>query len=344
MLPGRRAGTCGEPSTVRRLLLLAAGLLLAAPLSAHAAPAELLPYVEGPDQEPSSQPAAVVSIHERTMFSFQIKPAALKRTVTRPLPKAPAGGWDRVVLHYLDQPTADEPWHRVFSVAVGEVEVLRGTTPRADMKLRKDVTEYLSALGPGPRRFTTEVGTYTGGHLVSVRLEFYEDEARTHAPRKAVVGAFRAVGIEPNHVQADRRRATGRIDVRFRPRAATLELTTSGHRQGGEFWYLPPDGSVTPPVLHVRLDGREIATGRALPYVYAATGVEGGNKTVHPVAWWTAQQHLDKAGVHTGVGEIPPYRVELPADVVAKLAGRHTIQVTVEGKGLWITSVTLLLD
>jgi len=325
---------------VRRLLLLAAGLLLLAPVAAHAAPPELLPYVEGPDQEAASQPDAVVSVHERSMFSFSIKPAALKRTVTRQLPKAPAGGWDRVILHYLDEPTADEPWDRFFSVAVGDVELLRGTTPRADMKLRKDVTEYLSVLGQGARRFTTEVATYTGGHVVSVRLEFYAGETRTHQPHKAVVGAFRAVGIEPNHAQASRRTAVGRLSVRRGFTSATLELTTTGHLQAGEFWYL--EGP--PPVLHVRLDGEEIATGHALPYVYALLGFEGQNDTAHPLMWWTAQQHLDRAGVHTGVGEIPPYRVDLPAETVAKLAGKHTLQVSVDGKGLWVTSVSLLLD
>jgi hypothetical protein len=329
---------------VRRVLLLASSLLLVLAVTAQAAPVELTPRVEGPDQEPSTQAAAVVSIHERSMFSFSIKPAALKRTVTRQLPKAPPGGWDRVMLQFLDEPTEDEPWDRVFSVAVGNVELLRGTTPRTAMKVRKDVTEYLSLLGPGRRTFTTEVATYTGGHQVSVRLEFYKGESTRFARHRAVVGGLRAVGIEPDHADATRRTAKGRVTVPRGITSAELEVTTSGHLQGGEFWYLPPDGSVTPPVLHVLLDGQEVATAHAMPYVYALAGLEGGNKTVHPVLWWTAQQYLDKAGVHTGVGEIPPYRVSLPADVVSRLRGTHRVQVSVEGRGLWITSLSLLLD
>jgi hypothetical protein len=329
---------------VRRLLLLASSLLLALTVTANAAPAELRPRVEGPDQEPTTQAAAVVSILERSMFSFSFQPPALKRIVTRQLPKAPPGGWDRVMLQYVDEPTEDEPWDRVFSVAVGSVELLRGTTPRTAMKLRKDVTEYVSLLGPGSRTFTTEVATYTGGHKVSVRLEFYKGESTRFARHTSVVGAFRAVGIEPDHADAARRTANGRVTVPRGITSAELEVTTSGHLQGGEFWYLPPDGSVTPPVLHVRVDGREVATARAMPYVYALAGLDGANKTVHPVLWWTAQQYLDKAGVHTGVGEIPPYRVSLPADVVAQLRGTHRVQVSVEGRGLWITSLSLLLD
>ena len=94
----------------------------------------------------------------------------------------------------------------------------------------------------------------------------------------------------------------------------------------------------------MKVDGTEVATARAMPYLYALLGFENGNSTLHPPMWWTAQQAMDKAGVHTGVGEIPSYRATLPVDVVAKLTGNHAIEVTLDGKGLWITSLAFLVS
>jgi hypothetical protein len=329
---------------MRRILVTAMLAALLAPVAAHAAPPEMTPYVQGPDVEPTSAPDATVTVLDKAAFSFGLKPPTLVRTVARRLP-APAPEWDRVILELTDVPSKDEPWDRVFSVVVGSVELLRGTTPRAAMTIRKDVTEYLPLLGRGGvARFTTSVGTYVGSHSVSVRLEYYAGERRVTAPAAGVVGAFATAGIEPEH--ADARRHVAAARTRFpatAPHGATVELTTSGHLQGGEFWYLPDRGSTTPPVLHVRLDGVEIATAHAAPYVYALVGFEGQNGTAHPLLWWTGQKALDAAGVHTGVGEIPPYRVDLPAATVALLKGSHRVEVTVDGKGLWITSVTFLL-
>ena len=313
---------------------------------AHAAPPVMTPYVQGPDVEPATPADATVTVLDQAAFSFGLKPPTLTRSVTRRLP-APAKGteWDRVILELTDVPTADEPWDRVFSVAVGSVELLRGTTPRAAMTVRKDVTEYLPLLGRGgSARFTTHVGTYVGGHEVSVRLEFYAGEQRVTQPAARVVGAFAIAGIEPEHEDVRRHTAVGK--TRFpatAPKSAVVELTTSGHLQGGEFWYLPDRGSTTPPVLHLLVDGTEVATAYVAPYVYALAGVEGQNGTVHPLVWWTAHKELDTLGVHTGVGEIPPYRAELPASSLALLTGTRRVEVTVEGKGLWITSVTFLL-
>lgn len=330
---------------MRRAFLLAVALLAGAVPSAHAAPAEMTPYVQGPDVEPASSPAATVSVLDRAMFSFGLKPPTLTRSVTKRLPAPKKGtAWDRVILEFTDVPTGDEPWDRVFSVAVGSVELIRGTTPRAAMTVRKDVTEYLPLLGNGGlARFTTHVGTYVGGHKVSVRLEFYAGERRITQPAKGVVGAFATAGIEPDHTDARRHAAAAK--VRFpatAPSSATVELTTSGHLQGGEFWYLPDRGSTTPPVLHLFVDGTEVATAHAAPYVYALAGVEGQNETAHPLVWWTAQQQLDVLGLHTGVGEIPPYRAEVPAASLALLKGTRRVEVKVDGKGLWITSVSFL--
>ena len=330
---------------LRPFVVAALALGLAAPLTATAAPVEMTPHVAGPDREPSSAPDAVVTVLDEARFSFGLKPPTLTRTVAKALPKAPDGAWDRVVLEFTDAPTSDEPWDRVFSVAVGQVELVRGTTPRTTMTIRKDVTEYAALLGQGGRQsFTTHVGTYVGGHDVTVRLEYYDDEPQVVAPAAAVVGAFSAIGIEPEHDDPARRYARG--TVRFptkAPASAVLEMTTSGHLQGGEFWYLPDRGSTTPPVFHVKVDGTEVATAHGLPYVYALAGFEGSNDSTHPLVWWTAQQELDRLGVHTGTGEIPPYRVEVPADVLPLLTGKRTVEVTVDGVGLWITGVSVLL-
>jgi hypothetical protein len=329
---------------MRRTLVAATALLALLAPAAHAAPPEMTPYVQGPDVEPTSAPDASVSVLDKAAFSFGLKPPTLARTVARRLP-APATQWDRVILELTDVPSADEPWDRVFSVVVGSVELLRGTTPRAAMTIRKDVTEYLPLLGRGGvARFTTSVGTYVGSHQVSVRLDYYAGEQRITPPAFQVIGAFANVGIEPEH--ADLRRHTAVAKTRFpatTPNSATVELTTSGHLQGGEFWYLPDRGSTTPPVLHLLVDGTEIATAHAAPYVYALVGFTGQNGTAHPLLWWTGQKALDAAGVHTGVGEIPPYRADLPAATLALLNGTRKVEVRVEGKGLWITSVTFLL-
>lgn len=322
-----------------------AGLLVLAP-SAHAAPVEMAPYVAGPDREPGVPATATVTVLDKASFHFRENDVVLTRTVRAKLPKPPAGGWSRVLLEITDVPSDDEPWDRVFSVAAGRVELIRGTTPRAAMTLRKDVTEYAAALGSArPVELTTHVGTYVGSHAVTVHLEFYAGVERVYAPARALVGAFATAGVEPEHEDVTRHTAVARTRFPAKaPASARVELTTSGHLQGGEFWYLPDRGSTTPPVFRLLVDGTEIATAHAMPYVYALAGFQGQNTTAHPVVWWTGQRLLDSAGVHTGTGEIPPYRATLPADALPLLTGARSVELTVDGKGLWISSVTFLLD
>lgn len=321
-------------------VFVASASLLARP--AYADPATLLPHIAGPDRAPSTTAVATMTVFNKTPFFFAGKGAALERTVKVTVPKV---AWRRAVLEFTDTPSADEPWDRVFAFSISGVEVLRGTTPRADMTVRKDITEYASLLRPGTKvPFTTSIGTYVGSHRVTARIAFYNEAPQAPA-YKQVVPAFKTVGIEPQHEERARHSAKGVARfAKTKPNAAVVELTTSGHLPEGEFWYLPPDGSITPPVLHLRLDGVEVATARAMPYVYALLGFEGANQSLHPPMWWTAQQVLDQAGVHTGVGEIPSYRATLPTDVVAKLAGTRKVEVAVDGKGLWITSVAFLLS
>lgn len=333
---------------VLRSALVTAALGLAVVVApAQAAPPEMTPYVEGPDREPAGKAGAHVAAMRDAQFYFRGKDVRLTRTARVRVPRAKDGkAWDRVFLTFTDRPSDDEPWDRVFSVAVGGVELLRGTTPRADMTVRKDVTEYASVLPPGRVvDVTVHVGTYVGSHGVDVSFDFYRGEQQVHAPAKAVLPAFTTFGVEPEHEDVSRHAAHGRVRFGKKPPArAILELTTSGHLQGGEFWYLPDRGSTTPPVFHLLLDGKEVATAHGLPYVYALAGFEGSNDSLHPLVWWTAQREADRAGVHSGTGEIAPYRAELPAELLPLLTGSRRVELRVEGKGLWISSVSFLLS
>ena len=330
-----------------RLTLVAvlSGATLLVP-SAHAAPPEMTPYVEGPDRAPTTKPVATVHAMRNTQFYFRDKDAQLTRTVKVRMPKAKnKQAWDRILMTFTDRPSDDEPWDRVFSVAANGVELIRGTTPRADMTVVKDVTEYATVLRQGAVvAITVHVGTYVGSHGVDVRFDFHQGEEQVIAPASAVLPAFTTAYVEPDHEEVQRHTAKGRVRFPTRaPEKAIVELTTSGHLQGGEFWYLPDRGSTTPPVFRLLVDGTEIATAHGLPYVYALAGFTGSNKSTHPLVWWTAQQQADKAGVHSGTGEIPPYRAELTGDALALLRGARTVELTVEGKGLWISSVSFLL-
>lgn len=325
---------------MRRSVAALAALACLAVRPAYAAPATMVPHEAGPDVPATTTPVATVTVFNATPFYFSGKGAALERTVQVKMPKVT---WRRAILEFTDAPSDDDPWDRVFALSAAGVELLRGTTPRATMTLHKDVTEYAALLKPGAKvAFTASVGTYVGTQRVTARIAFYNEMPQAPAYAR-VVPAFKTVGIEPTHKDKSRRTATGVARFsRTAPKAAEVELTTTGHTEDGEFWYL--SGDTSPPVLHVRLDGVEIATAYAMPYVYALLGFEGGNGDLHPLMWWTAQQQLDAAGVHTGVGEIPPYRATLPADVVAKLTGNRKVEVSVDGKGLWITSVAFLLS
>lgn len=325
---------------MRRPLSALAALCCLLVRPAYADPATMLPHQAGPDIPAQTAPVATVTVFNATPFFFG-KGGALERTVRIKLPKAT---WRRAILEFTDTPSKDDPWDRVFSLSAGNVELLRGTTPRTTMTLHKDVTEYAALLTPGSKvDFTASVGTYVGSHRVTAKIAFY-DEAPQAAAYAHVVPAIRTAGIEPEHKDATRHTAKGTARFpRTAPTSVEVELTTTGHLQNGEFWYLP-GGSMTPPVLHIKVDGVEVATARAMPYVYALVGFENENDTLHPLMWWTGQQALDQAGVHTGVGEIPSYRATLPATVAASLTGNHKVEVGVDGKGLWITSVAFLVN
>ena len=138
------------------------------------------------------------------------------------------------------------------------------------------------------------------------------------------------------------------------PLSAELELTITGH-EIAEFWF---QNGWQPRIFRVFADGVQIAEARSMPYVYALAGFGEGDPyqtcagprtgmlgdTVHPVMWWTGQRALDAAGIHLGVGEIPPYRAIVEPELLPLLAGARTIEIRQVGpSATWVTSLSLLL-
>ena len=301
-----------------------------------------MPYVEGPDVPATGAPDAVVIAIPDERWSYTAGDRT--RAIEVPIPSAQPGEpltWDRVELVYRSWPEGD-PWDRTFSVKIDDIEVLRGTTPRTDFTLRKDLTEYSSLLPPG-EQVTVSAGldSWVAALHASVKLEFFEDEPVIHpAAQLPVLGVRGALGGNGSSIQRQ---------VQFpdeAPDRAAIEVYLSGHAPGGEFWWMQGG----PPDFLVYADGTHIATLTAMPYVYALLGIEGQNNGLHPLMWWTAQKAADQAGVHTGDGEIPPYRADLDAADLALLRGARTIKVVEQGRQVlaageyWPISVQFLLN
>lgn len=317
---------------MRTLTVLVCLLALGAAVPSVAAPPGLPP--EGPDVPVLTQPATVVTAFEDEVFSFE--ESAHTHAIA-----VPPGTWDRIVLVFRARPDGD-PWDRVFGVAFGAVEVLRGTTPRADFTVRKDVTEFASLLPPGGTAdISLLLSTYVGRQLGTVRLEFYAAEPTAPlvaSPASAAVGAIRW-----GYLTGNGRRLTASASFPTGPSsAATIEMTLTGHADE-EAWFLTQRRER---VFHVFVDGTEIGQAIAMPYTYAFLGFSGVvGEILHPLMWWTAQQALDVAGVHLGVGEIPPYRVTVDEANLPLLTGARTIEITQQnGRGYWITSLAFLLN
>jgi hypothetical protein len=326
------------PALLALLLLVvpAAALPLPAAVPGPAPPLALPP--QGPDL-PTGMPMASVVAFEDERFSFEER----WHTTTIAVP----GAWTRVVLEFTGTPEGD-PWDRLFGVSLGGVEVLRGTTPRATFTVKKEVTEYAPLLPAGG---VAEVGvilsTYVAVQKATVVFHFYDDISHVMVPSaEAVVGAWRWGHLHGNG-------AVRSAVVDFGPTApskAAVEIALTGHG-GEEFWFQSGPALGRARVFHLRVDGTEVATVVALPYTYAFLGFAGANgqmtsthEAIHAAMWWTAQQGLDVAGVHAGVGEIPPYRAELRAEHLALLQGARTVELVQENGGsVWNNSVAFLL-
>jgi peptide N-acetyl-beta-D-glucosaminyl asparaginase amidase A len=287
----------------------------------------------GPDVPAATAPTGVVVFRNERFFGTD---EVRTRTVAVP------AAWDRVVLVFSENPLGD-PWDRTFGVALGDVEVLHGTTPRHNFSLQKDVTRFGALLpAAGDANVSIKIDTWVGGQEVNVDLLFYADEPTAllvERPADAALGPFRWIGL-CGHGQG---RTTNVTFPAATPSKAVVEFTISGHGSM-EFQY----GSI----FHVYVDGVEVARAVQPPYTYAFLGFSGANGQqnpttllIHQALWWTAQQGLDLVGVHGGVGEIPPSRALVPADLLPTLTGDRTVEIVQERLNgcTWLTSVGILV-
>lgn len=283
----------------------------------------------GPDVPRSPFPMASVTVFENEMWAW----TAGERTHEFDVPS----GWSRVVMEYNQRPDGD-PWDRLFVVLFDRVEVLRGTTPRTDFTIEKDMTRYASLLPQGGKaRVTVDTSAWEiGPQYVTLKLHFYDD-ATSMLVEPAAAHAVSAY--------ANRGMCRGTVittpGVAFPESAATsgtMEFFATNHgNEEAQFFSRHFD---------VYVDGEILTRVYVFPYRYAWLGVYGGNDVAHPVMWWSAFRVLDVAGVHTGPGEIPPYRLQLDEDQLAMLAGARTVEVRAQGvyNCLWITSLAFLLE
>ena len=309
------------------------------------------PDKQGPKVPAATAPVAVVTPLENIEFSCA---QGGTRSATFDVP---AVSFDRVLLVFsIDQD--GDPWDRLAAVAINGVEMLRVTTPRTDFSVTKDITEFASLLQPGQTATASiDSGSYVGRMLETVRIEFYSGELTSAVSRSKADGVVSSLlwrGLGGNLSSASANTDFGASA----PASSDVEITLSGHGQNGEFWWQ----SGQPPIaFHIFVDGKEIAVAKSMPYIYALLGFGNANANTacagpgtsstgdlaHPLMWWTAQRALQEAGVHLGVGEIPPYRASIRAEDLALLSGGRTVTVVQEGGGTggqnWPTSVSFLL-
>lgn len=334
---------------MKKIVALIAALAFV-PLPARALPgANGLPDLKGPDIQPVTAPDHVLTVFDRESFT------CTEQSRTRAI-DVPAGAWDRIILEYMYTPVGD-PWDRLFHVAIGGVEVLRGTSARTTMTLRKDVTEYATLLpAGGTADVTLSMGTYVGSLQGTVKIEWYGDEptgALVRAPAAAMQPVFYLEGL-PRLVGLDIVREASR-PVTFpatAPESAIVEMTMSSHGRD-EVWF--QNGPLRG--FHLYIDDVEIANIYPHPYRYAFYGFGNENANtacvgpgtsatgdaVHPVMWWTAQRAADAAGVHTGPGEILAHRFTVDPSLLPLLTGARTARLYVEGGWpYWPISVAIV--
>lgn len=284
----------------------------------------------GPDAPRSPFPKATVVAFEDEEYRFTA--GTRYREIDVP------SGWSRVVLEYRQRPDGD-PWDRLFQVFFGDAEVLRGTTPRTDFTVEKDVTRYASLLPQGGK---ARVGIDTSAwdqpafaQFVTVKLHFYDDatSALVEPAADVVVPVTRSVGMCQGSV------ATRAVEFPATPQSdVTLEFFASNHGdEEAQFFSRRFD---------VVVDGEVLTQVYVFPYRYAWIGAYGGNDDLHVAMWWSAFRALDVLGVHTGPGEIPPYRLQLDAEQSAKLVGAKTVEVRAQSVYgcVWITSLSFLMS
>lgn len=289
----------------------------------------------------ATDPIAVITVLENEVYSYT--GGFRGKDIVVPT------GWNRVILEFTETPLGD-PWDRTFAASIGGVEVLRGTTPRTPMTVEKDVTRYAALLPQGGVvRVEGYTDTYVAAMSITLKLRFYDDPTGLLA-----TSADEVVNVQRFGGLCTSTSFTRSVDFGAGvPAGATLELFMSGHG-AEEFWFQQQGG---PRIVRVWVDGTEVATAVMLPYTYAFLGFAGGNgqagpteMLIHQAMWWTAQQGLDKAGVHVNSGEIPPFRATIHSDELPLLTGVRDVRISMESttsavvRCTWTTSAAFLLD
>lgn len=326
------------------ILLVLTGLLPAGPLVGTAAADPFLPHFEGPEAPPLGEPDAVV-----TPFVDQVwKKTGITRGrgFTVPIPPSGDGQWDRVILTFDSHPVGD-PYDRLFVIMLEGTEVMRGTTPRTDFSVEKDLTEYLSLLTPGRNaHLRLKLSSWLGDGLTGgISLAFYDEDLTGHRHQyqhTAPVWARQTITAARGEIEG----AVALPDVV--PGSATMEIGFSAHGQEGEFWYL--NGPTAPPQFAVDVNGVEIGTILPPLWIYALIGLNTADGDQGP-GFWAAQRVLDAAGVSHGWGVVPPLRMDIAEEFLPLLTGdavvtirRTSAAVDTNGGGFFDFSPTLLLD
>lgn len=301
-------------------------------------PPVLLPQF-GPEVPPAAlEPVASIHAFDAVLWVWS------GRTETHEV-QLPGVEWDRVFLTLKSWPNHPDgdPWDRLLMVSLEKTEVLRSTTPRTDFTLVEDVTEYASILrGQATLNVSVALASYDrNGLFADVTLDFYDEPAAGLGDHEYddAVSALRWSGVG---------RSPGTTTTATFPDAApsraTIEFFTSGHGPEGEFWWQV--NPTSPPRFAIYVDEVKVGSVYAMPYLYAFLGFYGSTgELLHEPMWWTAQRVMDQAGLTTGNGEVPPYRAEVPAEMLELLTGDRTVRVERENHGgHWPTSVTFLLD
>lgn len=339
-----------------RLVALALVLTIVLPSTGMAQLTDVTgPPVLVPDQGPEVPPATD-PVAERHPVKSSVRTWGDVGVHTHEM-TVPDVAFDRVFLEYTSWPNHPngDPWDRTFSVGVDGTELVHGTTTRGNFSITEDVTEYLALFEPGETvTVLTKLDTWEDNGIVEdVRFTFHDDPTAPagDAPAQAVISPFyfdRLTGpgttLETTASFPDEA-----------PSSAVVELFTSGHGGCGEFWYTCPGNGATPPTFEIRVDGEPVGHVEAVPYVYALLGFDGDDQAgsdseeqaalVNQHLWWSGHKVLDRAGVHHGVGEIPAYRAQLPADLLPLLTGEQTVTVEkVDHGGVWPTSLSFLLE
>lgn len=329
-------------------LLAAAGLasaLVPGPGAVHAAP-PALPQ-EGPDGPTVLPPDVVLRVFEDEYWVDEEGPRS--RTVTIPVPTQ--AFWGRILLVYRQWPNEDpatqDPHPRRCSVAINGLEVLRCTTPGTDFTLTREITYYKRHFFYGlPATFTvttgsfSEPGRYQGGQHVRLEVRFWDAGEPTGEAFSGAAGrAFPAWHLAPTCADGRALRTAVDFGTATAWGGGTIEVYLAAHGADEAWW-----AAGRQPVFHLALDGTEVAQVLPAPYTYASDPAYGGAYTEAPLRWWTAQRALDLAGIHTGVGELPPYRVAVLPQHLGLYRGVREVTLVGEGGGCdWPASAAFLL-